>query len=102
MKMVLTFTAEIKVDFSRWVETLGFQVVDDYVVDPKSGKRYSHKMIETEIEKWFKEAVFLNDPDGFWLQEKFFGNEREQELFLERLEDLSLSAENYNVSKGGM
>ncbi len=83
--MKIPMVIDIDINVEAWAEAIGFHVDGDHVVSEDA--KFSMEDFEENIREYVRDTKYLSDPNGFWLKEKFFTDETEQELFKESLFD---------------
>ena len=83
--MKIPIVLDIDIDVAAWAKAIDFRIEGGLVVSDEG--QFSIEDFEENIREYIRETQYISDPHGFWIKEKFFTDETEQELFKESLFD---------------
>ena len=83
--MKIPIVLDIDINVVDWAKAIGFRIDGSFAVSDEG--KFSIEDFEENIREYIRETQYFSDPHGFWIKEKFFTDETEQELFKESLFD---------------
>ena len=83
--MKIPIVIDIDIDLAAWAKAIGFRIEGGFVVSGDG--KFLIEDFEENIREYIRDTQYLSDPNGFWIKEKFFTDDTEQDLFKESLFD---------------